>query len=756
MRCKSLIPLLLTACFIGCDDDDSSDDVIDATLEDASHSTADSATKTDGSMEQQPACKDGKDNDGDGKIDMDDPGCESPEDTDEYNPPQCNDGIDNDDDGLTDFPADPGCGSVYDDSEYNTIPIPECSDGIDNDRDGKIDDADPGCSSASDSSEQDPEEPPACSDGQDNDGDGRIDFPSDPGCAYAGGDSEQNPDNPSECNDGKDNDDDGKIDFPDDPGCSGRGSVSEKDPNQKPECSDGEDNDGDGKTDYPEDEDCYAASDNSEKGSCGDSYEPPVLQNDVAVTTDTSSGVFLSNGTCGGKGSPERAFLYRVTRSIDHLLISTTDKSNVHTTLYVRKGNCLSEEAEVGCDREKDIGETYGHTLIIDQPDIGEYFIFVDGVSGTGGNVELLVHEVERPQCSNGIDDDANGFIDYPNDPGCNSPSDRFETSPAEAPACGDGIDNDEDNKTDYPDDVGCLSASSLTEVSPCGVYKSGEHSGEEVPFKEYLFGEPYVMGNTRSSAATNALEGKCGGKGSNRYEIAYAYNNPFKAKLLISTDHEESQTSPKVLYLRSKDCSSQNAELKCDDATLSDHQNGKIVITADPGLYWIIVDDKEDGRHGAFKLTVESTRVDPQCSDDIDNDEDGLVDAADPGCSSASDDKESDDPETAPQCSDRNDNDADGKIDYPNDPGCETRGDNSERDPNNRPACSDGIDNDNDGFIDYPDDPGCSSAGDNREQDPVPPPECNDGIDNDGDGKVDFPNDYDCLSLGDLSESIQ
>jgi len=82
------------------------------------------------------------------------------------------------------------------------------------------------------------------------------------------------------------------------------------------------------------------------------------------------------------------------------------------------------------------------------------------GISGDGrtivgngvnpsGQVEawiaLLSPLGPRPQCSDGIDNDGDGFIDYPNDPGCASP-----TSPTESPACQDGIDNDGDGGIDF------------------------------------------------------------------------------------------------------------------------------------------------------------------------------------------------------------------------------------------------------------------------------------------------------------------
>lgn len=64
----------------------------------------------------KPQCDDGVDNDGDGGIDMEDPGCESPEDDNEDSP-ECSDGLDNDDDDLIDYPDDKGCASEEDDRE---------------------------------------------------------------------------------------------------------------------------------------------------------------------------------------------------------------------------------------------------------------------------------------------------------------------------------------------------------------------------------------------------------------------------------------------------------------------------------------------------------------------------------------------------------------------------------------------------------------------------------------------------------------
>src|SRR6185295_5169955 len=104
------------------------------------------------------------------------------------------------------------------------------------------------------------------------------------------------------------------------------------------------------------------------------------------------------------------------------------------------------------------------------------------------------------------------------------------------------------------------------------------------------------------------------------------------------------------------------------------------------------------------------------QCNDTTDNDGDGLIDLADPGCLSATDDNESD---GTSQCQDGIDNDSDGANDYPNDFSCSDANDNDETNP--KAQCQDGIDNDGDGKVDFPQDPGCTSKQDNDEFNPTP-----------------------------------
>ena len=153
------------------------------------------------------------------------------------------------------------------------------------------------------------------------------------------------------------------------------------------------------------------------------------------------------------------------------------------------------------------------------------------------------------------------------------------------------------------------------------------------------------------------------------------------------------------------------------------------------------------------------------QCSNGVDDDGDGLIDLADQGCSSPTDDDESNPPPvSAPACSNGTDDDGDGFVDS-NDPNCHTDGDPnnfSSYNPNGvsetgaLPTCWNGVDDDGDGKTDFPLDQGCSSATDTDETDPSDGGGggventlqlCSDGLDNDNDAKVDLA-DSDCASF--------
>jgi len=79
---------------------------------------------------------------------------------------------------------------------------------------------------------------------------------------------------------------------------------------------------------------------------------------------------------------------------------------------------------------------------------------------------------VSQPVCSDSLDNDGDGKIDYPADPGCEDPG-----SMTENPACNDGIDNDGDGKIDFDGGPGggvpdpqCTTAWRNKETPGCGI----------------------------------------------------------------------------------------------------------------------------------------------------------------------------------------------------------------------------------------------------------------------------------------------
>jgi hypothetical protein len=112
--------------------------------------------------------------------------------------------------------------------------------------------------------------------------------------------------------------------------------------------------------------------------------------------------------------------------------------------------------------------------LLASALDSGELWnITAPGVVGNGqrygfglpGGGDTGVDSVPRPECSDGVDNDGDGLIDYPQDTGCDSADDLSERSPLRP--CDDGVDNDGDGLVDVWVDPGCSSALDNSEHSP-------------------------------------------------------------------------------------------------------------------------------------------------------------------------------------------------------------------------------------------------------------------------------------------------
>jgi hypothetical protein len=641
-------------------------------------------------------CNDGIDNDGDGLIDQADPGCLVNHDHESPDPKQCSDTIDNDGDGKIDYPADPGCNDPTDNDE--TDPVYQCDNGIDDDMDGKIDyPADPGCQSATDNDERNP---PECMDSIDDDGDGKIDYPNDPGCTDAMDDDETDPAMEPQCADGLDNDLDGLIDFPADPGCS-------------------------------------AASDNDEfnttTGPCG----PGVIIADITLTKTALGSMptpgtnVLSSPTCGGGGG-EAAFTYQLSDGPKSLLITTDyGDTTLDTVLYVRT-MCMDGATELACndDGPQTPGgamiSQHGSTILLDGATNGTYYIVVDAATASSvGSFHLTIAEhdplhgacnpadpnaclpgdVCRPammgasptcephECQDGLDNDGDGLIDYPLDPGCATAIDDDETDPMPEPQCANMIDDDGDGLIDYPMDPGCAAAGDDNEQDEC---VAGD------PITIHPGGT--VMGDTTGGPSLLSAPTSCDATGASATSSERVYQ--FTLTQSVATLHFDTIGSSfdTLLYVRSPDCGT--AGTACDDDTGGGGTSSLDLSAPALGTYYAIVDGKA-GAAGAFDLTIQGyialggmctpgdptfvcapggtcpsgTCVATQCNNGVDDDADGKTDDFDPGCDSISDDSESPDPSPLPQCANMLDDDGDGLVDYPADPGCTRAADNTETD---------------------------------------------------------------------------
>jgi len=309
-----------------------------------------------------------------------------------------------------------------------------------------------------------------------------------------------------------------------------------------------------------------------------------------------------------------------------------------------------------------------------------------DGEETDFTDLSLFFTSSVLPACSDGIDNDDDGLVDYPADPGCDGSEDNDETDVEVLPQCSDDIDNDNDGLIDYPADPGCDSSEDNDETDievlpACSDQIDNDGDG--------LIDYPADPGCSFPED-----------------------NNEFNVEFVPQcSDDVDNDNDGLIDYPADPGCSSEQDNNEEDEAPVTqcsdgvdNDDDGFIDYPADPGC-----DSPEDNNEVEEELIT-------QCSDGIDNDNDGLTDwPTDPGCETLEDDDETDEV-VEYQCSDGIDNDNDGLTDYPADPGCQSAEDDDEIDELILPQCSDGLDNDADGFIDLAD-PDCESELDNTEE---------------------------------------
>ena len=311
------------------------------------------------------------------------------------------------------------------------------------------------------------------------------------------------------------------------------------------------------------------------------------------------------------------------------------------------------------------------------------------------------------PQCSDGRDNDDDGVGDYPNDPGCFAPQADDETDDCptgpNCPQCADGLDNDGSGAIDFPNDPGCTSASDDGEYLQNPVACGAGMTILPVPTTGMVEG-------TLNGSSTSMIISPCGGGGG---ASAYAYELRLDVPSVVEVSTDNAQTdADTVIDIRSQMCAQASAEIACSDDISTSNSASSVTTPLDAGTYYIIIGGHDSSSAGAFAATVKlyagegsTCAMDNECGP-------GLVcrtvlGGTMPVCAK-------------PRCADTDDDDGDMKDGYPTDPGCTSLTDNDEADdcPDgpNCPECGDGAENDTDGLIDYPNDLTCQAAGDASE----------------------------------------
>ena len=526
-----------------------------------------------------------------------------------------------------------------------------------------------------------------------------------------------------------DDDDDGRRDFPVDPGCERPDDRDEADPEILPACANDEDDDGDGLVDYPLDLGCRAAVDDDEVDVCGQgvrTYDYPV--GEPFILDDASMGASNQfTGSCGGANQPEKVYRYvnpynaRLTFSVDF------EETLNNTMLYVRT-ECQRNEVQNGCSTG--IAPAQKGRVRIDRAAPGEYFVFVDRQFGAAGAFKLAV-DVERlpagcrdgrdndgdnlvdgedlgcaepddederdpapgvvPACGNTFDDDEDGVIDFPLEPGCTTRGDEDETDPVAPTGCANGLDDDGDGRIDFPSEPGCQSRGDPDEENPAQAFQCSNRLDDDQDGLTDYPNDPGCSSAGDGGERDPMVRPACSnGEDDDRDGLA---DYPFDSGCVAAGDLSE--------------LAEEGAPVPACSNRMDDDGDGVTDFPREPGCLSAADDDETDPNAA------------PQCANRRDDDADMRIDFPDDaGCRFAADGNEMNVGPLLARCGDGVDNDDDGFVDG-QDLGCTDPRDNDEADPEpgNVPACANELDDDEDDAIDWPADDGCAAQGDPCEE---------------------------------------
>jgi hypothetical protein len=366
-----------------------------------------------------------------------------------------------------------------------------------------------------------------------------------------------------------------------------------------------------------------------QEGTC----DAPLRIGAGEYTGSTSHGESENEGKCAN--SAAREIVYRLDLPARQAVTVDVTTQRFDSVIYVRKGDCADESAEVACNDDS----PNQHRSRIDAVlDAGAYFVFVDGYGSDGGPFQMQVTLRDIPPLA---DLCAHAPRLSSGAPESGATAGTFDEVGA---SCGDGAhgpdapyalevatrsrvrvkESSDDFEpavhvrrrcTEESSEVGCAAAESgeheatyvgyldpgtytvfadakdheadgryslRADLLPgAGTGGAGDGCADALPLRK---GEPTVTGDT--FAARDDTSGKCGGEGA--ADVFYKVEVPRRSRLLAQLRSEE---APHVFVL-SRSCADHATEVSC----------GRAVDEVLPaGTYFLAVDGASPDSFGAF-----------------------------------------------------------------------------------------------------------------------------------------------------------
>ncbi len=432
-------------------------------------------------------------------------------------------------------------------------------------------------------------------------------------------------------------------------------------------------------------------------------------------------------------------------------------------------GGNTAEDAEVRPDMLRQVRDAEVVDMVVDAAPDAAIDAAVDMFLGDMG---------PRTACNDGLDNDRDGRVDFPDDPDCTDALDDDEAAPVAQPQCSDGLDNDNDGQpdladsdctgpldvsesgqnptticsngtdddgdelTDFPFDPGCIAAGHNSEADPSPPPACANNMDDDANGTTDFPADPGCVAAGDETEAALASPPAC----ANGVDDDESGATDWPADPGCDGAGDLTEVSPCGAGAPVINLNAHLADHAAYDGTLVD---APAHLVAECGgaaggerIFLYTVEQRLDRlvfstRHMETEAPVvmylrdQCRGRESQCDRGLADDPGATITVTDPPVGatyflvvdtgsrmSVGRFRLTVDAVRPPQCRDSEDNDGDGQVDL-GDPGCEESEDNDELDPAEPPVCANDLDDDGDGRVDWPADPDCAAAGGPEEAPP-------------------------------------